>query len=81
MELEQINKLNIQRMVSGCPTRKTATNARETLSSVLGCAVEMGMIPVNPASFRYTYPGDGAADLKAAIDAMDGERDKTDKSL
>lgn len=62
MELEQINKLNIQRMISGCPTRKTATNARETLSSVLGCAVEMGMIPVNPASFRYTYPGDGAAD-------------------
>lgn len=62
MEIEQINKLNIQRMISGCPTRKTATNARETLSSVLGCAVEMGMIPVNPASFRYTYPGDGAAD-------------------
>ena len=62
MEIEQINKLNIQRMVSACPTRKTATNARETLSSVLGCAVEMGMLPVNPASFRYTYPGGGAAD-------------------
>lgn len=62
MELEQINKLNIQRMISSCPTRKTATNARETLSSVLGCAVEMGMLPVNPASFRYTYPGDGEVD-------------------
>lgn len=62
MELDQINKLNIQRMVSNCPTRKTATNARETLSSVLGCAVEMGMLAVNPASFRYTYPGDGATD-------------------
>lgn len=62
MELDQINKLNIQRMVSNCPTRKTATNARETLSSVLGCAVEMGMLAVNPASFRYTYPGDGETD-------------------
>lgn len=61
MELEQINKLNVQRMLSAYPTRKTATNARETLSSVLGCAVEMGMLPVNSASFRYTYPG-GAAD-------------------
>ena len=43
MELEQINKLNIQRMVSACPTRKTATNARETLSSVsythLSCTI------------------------------------------
>lgn len=41
--------------------RVTATNARETLSSVLGYAAEMGMLPVNSASFRYTYPG-GAAD-------------------
>ena len=62
MELEQINKLNVQRMLSACPTRKTATNARETLSSVLGCAVEIGMLPVNPASLRYTYPGGGASD-------------------
>lgn len=62
MEVGQISKLNIQRMISSCPTRKTATNARETLSSVLGCAVEMGMLPVNPASFRYTYPGDGEVD-------------------
>ena len=60
MELEQINKLDVQRMLSARPTRKTATNARETLSSVLGCAVEMGMLSVNPASFRYTYPGDVA---------------------
>lgn len=62
MEVGQISKINIQRMISACPARKTATNARETLSSVLGCAVEMGMIDVNPASFRYTYPGDGAVD-------------------
>lgn len=61
MELEQINKLNVQRILSARPTRKTATNARETLSSVLGCAVEIGMLSVNPASFRYTYPG-GVAD-------------------
>lgn len=62
MEIEQINKLDVRRMLSARPTRKTSTNARETLSSVLGCAVEMGMLLVNPASFRYTYPGGGAAD-------------------
>lgn len=66
MDLDQINKLSIQRMLSACPTRKTATNARETLSSVLGCAVEMGMLPANPAGYRYTYPGTGATDPERA---------------
>lgn len=42
--------------------RVTATDAREALSSVLGCAVEMGMLSVNLASFRYTDPDGGAAD-------------------
>lgn len=39
---------------------EVATNARETLSSILGLAVEMGMIPVNPAGFRYQYPDPGS---------------------
>lgn len=56
MDVDSINRFAIQRMISACPTRKTATNARETLSSVLGLAVEMEMIPVNPAGFRYQYP-------------------------
>lgn len=55
-DLSAINKLSIQRMLAACPTRKTATNARETLSSVLSVAVEMGMLQVNPAGFRYQYP-------------------------
>lgn len=56
MDVERIGRASIQRMLDACPTRKTATNARETLSSILRIAVEMGMIPVNPAGFRYRYP-------------------------
>ncbi len=65
MDVERIDKPAIQRMISACPTRKVATNARETLSSVLGTAVELGMIPVNPAGFRYTYPAEGGVDPEA----------------
>lgn len=54
--IEDIDRLRIQRMISSCATRKVATNARETLSSILSLAVEMGAIPVNPAGFRYSYP-------------------------
>ncbi|WP_346674774.1 tyrosine-type recombinase/integrase [Enorma phocaeensis] len=61
MDLERINRMSVQKMILSCPTRKSAQKAREVLSSVLGNAVEMGMIAVNPASFRYQYPkkGDG----------------------
>ncbi len=57
--VEDIGKLQIQAMINACPTRKTATNARETLSSVLRVAVELGLLPANPAGFRYTYPPAG----------------------
>lgn len=56
MDVEQIDRFAIQRMISACPTRKTAQNARGTLSSILSLALEMGMIAVNPAGFRYQYP-------------------------
>lgn len=56
MNIDQINRLAIQRMLSNCATRKIATNARETLSSILGVAVEMEMLVKNPASYRYQYP-------------------------
>lgn len=60
-DIEAINKMAVQRMLLGCPTRKSAQTAREVLSSVMRVAVEMGMLRVNPASFRYQYPkaGDG----------------------
>lgn len=56
MDVGAISRLQIQKMISNCPTRKAAKNARGTLSSILGVAVEMGMIPVNPAGFHYQYP-------------------------
>ena len=56
MRLKDIDRLHIQQMISACPTRKTATNARETLSSILGGAVEMEVLDRNPASLSYRYP-------------------------
>lgn len=61
MDIDSIDRLAIQRMLMSCPTKKAATNARGTLSSILGVAVEMGMIQNNPAGFRYQYPD--ASDL------------------
>lgn len=59
MDVRSINRMGIQKMISNCPTKKAATNARGTLSSILGVALEMGMIDVNPAGFRYQYPEAG----------------------
>lgn len=56
MRLEDIRHSDIQRMIDAAPTRKAATNARETLSSILGHAMDMEMIQRNPAGLRYVYP-------------------------
>ena len=59
IDLERINRISIQKLLLSCPTKKSAKNSREVLSSILGTAVEMGIISVNPASFRYQYPKSG----------------------
>ncbi|MEG2459322.1 MAG: tyrosine-type recombinase/integrase [Raoultibacter sp.] len=56
MDLGDINRLHIQRMISNCATKKVATNARETLSSILGLAADLDMLPRNPAASSYNYP-------------------------
>lgn len=54
--IENITRNDVQRMIDDCATRKIATNARETLSSILGLALDLEMIPRNVASLRYVYP-------------------------
>lgn len=54
--IEDVRRQDVQRMIDGCATRKVATNARETLSSILGLAVDMEMIPRNVAGLHYNYP-------------------------
>lgn len=56
MAIEDISRYEIQKMINSCSSKKVATNARETLSSILSLAVEMGVIDRNPASYRYQYP-------------------------
>lgn len=51
-----INHSRIQAMIDSCPTRKAALSAKCTLSSILGCAVSLDMLDVNPALGRYRFP-------------------------
>ena len=54
--IDTINRVDIQKMIDTCKTRSVATNARETLSSILSLAVEMDIIDKNPAGYRFNYP-------------------------
>lgn len=54
--LIQIDHAAIQGMINECASRKIATNARETLSSILGYACEKFLLPYNAATGRYLYP-------------------------
>lgn len=62
MAMENINRADIQNMISNCSSKKVATNARETLSSILSLAVEMDIIDKNPAGYRYQYPPENKKD-------------------
>lgn len=54
--IEDISRYDVQEMISACSSRKVATNARETLSSILGLAVDLHMLGQNVAGLRYNYP-------------------------
>ena len=56
MPMEDINRFDVQKMIDGCPTKKVATNARETASSVFSLACEMQVLTFNPAGCRFRYP-------------------------
>lgn len=56
VSLKEINHQKIQGMLLSCSTKKTAQTARETLSSVMSCAVELGFLASNPCAGRYRYP-------------------------
>lgn len=62
MPIEDINRYDIQTMISNCATKKVATNARETLSTILRLALEMEVIDRNPASYSYEYPDESPID-------------------
>ena len=51
-----VTKLDVQRLLDSTKSHHVAKNVRGTLSSVLSTAYEMGMVDVNVAKFRYTYP-------------------------
>lgn len=54
--IEDISRYDVQEMISACSSRKVATNARETLSSILGLAVDLHMLGQNVAGLHYQYP-------------------------
>ena len=56
MRLEDIVHGDIQRMLDSCTSYKVATNARDTLRRILGEAMQMSYIALNPAAQKYTFP-------------------------
>lgn len=60
MELGSVRHVDVQRMVLECPTRGTASQAKRSLSAVLGQAVADGYIERNPCAGRLELPADNA---------------------
>lgn len=69
MDIRDIKRHHIQKMIDSCPTQKTATNARETMSSIMGLACEDELIDKNPCSCSFRYP-------KAVAKAQASNEDK-----
>lgn len=53
--IADINRSRIQSMIDRCGTYKIGKNARDTLSAVLGYAVDMEFLERNPARLKYKY--------------------------
>ncbi len=55
--INRITYPDVQRMINGCRTYKTAKRARDTLSAVLGHACnDLHLLSINVASGRFVYP-------------------------
>ena len=59
MDIRDIDRMRIQRMVDGCATEKVARNAVATLKTVLNMAKGDGLILSNPAQAAFSWPAKG----------------------
>ena len=56
LELNQINHVQIQKMINAAGTWKNAKNAHATLRNVLNECINTGMLKYNPAREHYRFP-------------------------
>ena len=54
--IAEITHSQIQKMLSDCPTKKTAQNARATLRCILAHAVDNQLLTINPAAGKFRMP-------------------------
>lgn len=59
LDIRDIDRAQIQRMVDSCKTKRVAEKALGTLKTILNEARSDGLIAVNPATFRYRMPPKG----------------------
>lgn len=59
MDMRDITRPMVQRMVDGCGTKRVAEKALGTLRTILNQAMGDGLIQSNPASARYVMPEAG----------------------
>ena len=51
-----INRLQVQTMISSCTSYKTAKNAREVLRQILSEALQLELVSTNAAAGRFKFP-------------------------
>lgn len=59
MDLRDVTRPLVQRMIDGCGTRRVAEKALGTLRTILNQAIGDGIIQSNPAGARYVMPERG----------------------
>lgn len=92
MDVRDIDRMRIQKMVDACATEKVARNAIATLKTILNEAMGDGLILRNPACAKYALPPKGArvpnptvvttfASMRPYFDAIDEYGDETVEKL
>ncbi len=55
-EIDRIDRMSVQKMISNCSTYSTAKRARDVLRAIINDAIDCGAAATNPAAGRFIFP-------------------------
>lgn len=56
IEIDRIDRMSVQKMISSCNTYSTAKRARDVLRAIINDAIACGAAATNPAAGRFIFP-------------------------
>lgn len=56
IEIDRIDRMSVQKMISSCDTYSTAKRARDVLRAIINDAIACGAAATNPAAGRFIFP-------------------------